>query len=63
MRLVSLTRASARNTSQNGVVPFMTLSGRTSTPGWYMSIANQVMPWCLGALGFVRARSIPVSAR
>jgi hypothetical protein len=33
-----------------------------STPGWCMSHANQVMPWCLGASGLVRAISMPMSA-
>ncbi|TPW14563.1 MAG: hypothetical protein FD127_1334 [Acidimicrobiaceae bacterium] len=30
--------------------------------GWCMSNANQVMPWCLGASGLVRAMSMPMSA-
>ncbi len=34
------TRASVRKTSQNGAVPFMTRSGRTSTPAWCMSMAK-----------------------
>ena len=63
MRARSCTTASVKNTSLNAVWPVISLSGRTSTPGWCMSSANQVMPWCLGASGLVRASSIPRSAR
>ena len=42
--------------------PVISRSGRTSTPGWCMSMANQVMPWCLGTSGSVRAISMPRSA-
>ena len=31
---------SFRNTSQNEVAPFICLSGRTSTPGWCMSMGK-----------------------
>lgn len=30
-------------------VPVISTNGRTSTPGWCMSNANQVIPWCLGS--------------
>ena len=54
--------ASLRNTSLNNARPVISRSGRTSTPGWCMSNANQVMPWCLGTSGLVRAISMPMSA-
>ena len=51
MMAASDTRASVRKTSLNSAWPVISRSGRTSTPGWCMSIANQVMPWCLGSSG------------
>ncbi len=56
------TRASVRKTSLNMAWPVISTSGRTSMPGWRMSQANQVMPWCLGRSGSVRAMSMPKSA-
>ena len=56
------TRASLRNTSLNIAWPVISRSGRTSTPGWCMSSAKHVMPWCFGTSGFVRAISMPRSA-
>ena len=56
------TRVSSRNTSLNMAWPVISRRGRISTPGWRMSMANQVMPWCFGASGAVRARSMPMSA-
>ncbi len=56
------TRASVRNTSLNIAWPVISLSGRTSMPGWCISMANHVMPWCFGESGAVRAMSMPRSA-
>ena len=53
------TRASVKNTSLKVAPPVISLSGRTSTPGWSMSMTKKVMPWCLGASGSVRARRMP----
>ena len=62
MMASSATFASDRNTSLNRAWPVISTSGRTSTPSWCMSNANQVMPWCLGCSGSVRAMSMPRSA-
>ena len=62
MRASSRTTASVKKTSLNIVLPVISRSGRTSTPGWCMSNANQVMPWCFGTVGSVRASSMPRSA-
>ncbi len=62
MMASSATWASLRNTSLNMAWPVISTSGRTSTPSWCMSPANQVMPWCLGTSTLVRAMSMPMSA-
>ncbi len=56
------TRASLMNTSLNMAWPVISTRGRTSMPGWCMSMANQVMPWCFGTSTLVRAMSMPMSA-
>ncbi len=56
------TRASVMKTSQNSDEPVICFSGRTSTPGWRMSMRKHVMPLCLGTAGSVRARRRPQSA-
>jgi hypothetical protein len=61
IRCESGTRALSRNTSLNSASPLSWRSGRTSTPGWCMSIAKYVMPSRFGAAGSVRASSIPIS--
>jgi hypothetical protein len=53
------TRASDRNTSLKPESPVIWISGRTSTPGWFIGSAKYVMPRCLGTSGSVRASSIP----
>ena len=44
MHASSRTTASVKKTSLNIVLPVISRSGRTSTPGWCMSNANQLMP-------------------
>ena len=44
-------------------LPVGIFSGRTVTPGACISITIMVMPWCLGASGFVRTVARPKSAR
>ena len=53
------TRAPDKNTSLNDAQPFICRSGRTSTPGWRIGKAKNVMPLCLGTSGSVRASSMP----
>src|SRR5207249_1691822 len=50
------TRTSARNVSQKGEEPLISLIGRTVTPGVSMSMSRKVMPACLGASRSVRTR-------
>ena len=57
------TRASSKNTSQKFEVPFICRSGRTSTPGWSMSIAKYVMPACFGTSTLVRASGVQPDER
>ena len=61
-RASSATRQSVRNTSLNNARPVISRRGRTSMPGWCMSMANHEMPLCLGRSTSVRARSMPRSA-
>ena len=55
-------RASDTNTSEKCWSRFICTSGRTSTPGACMSMANIVSPACLGTSGSVRARQRPQRA-
>ena len=48
-------RTLSRKTSLKSLVPVISRSGRTSTPGVRMSRANAVMPACLATSGLVRA--------
>jgi len=52
-------RTSEKNTSLNSASPVICRSGRTSTPGAFMSTTKYVSPLCLGASGSVRASSSP----
>ena len=52
-------RTSVKKTSLNSASPVIWNSGRTSTPGAFMSTRNAVMPLCLGTSGFVRATRRP----
>ena len=61
MMLSALTRASVRKTSAKCASPVIWRSGRTSMPGWSISMAKYVMPACLTASGSVRAISMPTS--
>ena len=61
-RIASGTVASVKNTSLNPEAPAMLRIGRTSTPGWCMSMMNAVRPLCFGASGSVRASSRPKRA-
>ncbi len=56
------TRASVMNTSLNDRCSFIWRMGRTSTPGWCMSIRKYVRPACLGTSQSVRATRMPMSA-
>ena len=58
-RAVSGIRASVKKTSLNSASPVIWKSGRTSTPGAFMSTRNAVIPLCLGTSGFVRATMSP----
>jgi hypothetical protein len=53
------TRASLKNTSLKVAPPVISFSGRTSMPGWCMSITKYVIPACLGTSTFVRAMRMP----
>ena len=57
------TRTSSKNTSLKACWSAMLTSGRTVTPGDFMSSMSREMPLCLGASGSVRAASQPQSAR
>ena len=59
MTQASGTRTSVMNTSLNIARPVISLSGRTSMPGWSMSMTKNVMPSCLGTSTEVRAMRIP----
>ena len=59
MRAVSGTCTSVKKTSLNSASPVIWNSGRTSTPGAFMSTRKAVMPLCLGTSGFVRAMISP----
>ena len=52
-------RTSVKKTSLNSASPVIWKSGRTSTPGAFMSTRNAVIPLCLGTSGFVRATMKP----
>ncbi len=60
---MSGTRASVMNTSLKCASFVICLIGRVSTPGWRIGNQKNVMPLCLGTSQFVRATSIPNSAR
>ena len=55
-------RAPVKYTSLNSASPVSWRSGRTSTPGWCMSMMKYVRPRCLGASGSVRVSSRPQRA-
>ena len=59
MRALSGIRTSVKKTSLNSASPVIWKSGRTSTPGAFMSTRNAVIPLCLGASGLVRATMSP----
>jgi hypothetical protein len=48
-------RTPSKKTSLKSLVPVISRSGRTSTPGLVMSRTNAVTPACLGTSGLVRA--------
>ena len=52
-------RTSVKKTSLNSASPVIWKSGRTSTPGAFMSTRKAVMPLCLGTSGLVRAMMQP----
>jgi len=51
-------RTSSKKTSLNSCVPAMLMSGRTVTPGAFISAMKYVIPRCFGASGSVRASRI-----
>ncbi len=55
------TRTLSKNTSLKCAAPVAWMSGRTSMPGRSMSTSRNVMPWCFGTSGLVRASSMPWS--
>ncbi len=59
MRDESGTRTSVKKTSLNSASPVIWKSGRTSTPGAFMSTRKAVIPLCLATSGFVRATMRP----
>ena len=63
MRWLSAMRTSVKKTSLNSASPVIWKSGRTSTPGAFMSTRNAVMPLCFGASGLVRAMMSPNDER
>ena len=56
------TNTSSKKTSLNSESPVSIPSGRTSTPGAFMSITIVVMPACLGTSGLVRTVARPNAA-
>ena len=63
IRLALGTRTSSKNTSLNSASPVICTSGRTLTPGAFISTTRQLMPRCLGASGSVRTNNWMKSAR
>ena len=53
------TRASDKNTSLKIERPVISRMGRTSMPGWSISMTKYVSPACLGTDGSVRAIRMP----
>lgn len=53
------TKTSEKNTSLNSESPVVCRSGRTSTPGCFMSMTTMVTPECFGASGSVRTVAKP----
>ena len=62
MRLPAGTRAEVKNTSLKMARPVISRIGRTSMPGWSMSMTKYERPWCLGSDGLVRAMRMPKRA-
>ena len=62
MRWESGMRAPVKKISLNSASPVIWRSGRTSTPGWCMSMKKYVRPRCFGTSGSVRTRSSPQRA-
>ncbi len=61
-RLLTGTRTSVRNTSENSDEPSTVRSGRTSMPGVSIGRISHEMPRCFAASGSVRTRNSPKSA-
>jgi hypothetical protein len=59
MRRASGTRAPSRKTSLKAAPPVSCRMGRTSIPGWSMSMRNTVSPRLVREAGSVRASSMP----
>ena len=57
------TRTLSNITWLNSCPPAMLMTGRTSTPGDFISTRMKLMPRCLGASGSVRARHMIQSDR
>ena len=60
-RWSSGTRTSVKKTSLKVAPPVIWRSGRTSTPGAFMSTTKPVRPLCLGRSGSVRQMISPMS--